>query len=147
MTGDTYLLKTDMRQWQKFTSSTLIYDIFSYVFWNQYQKFKKKSCKQFYKDRPFNFSAERNVWFKFWCFYCITLFFLWFVLAALQSIFPQAELGTFLRLSRKEKERQLKELAMIVTGIRLFNRETGKGGEGIEYCRYIVRWILWVMQV
>ncbi|CAK6446786.1 unnamed protein product [Pipistrellus nathusii] len=59
--------------------------------------------------------------------------------AALQSIFPQAELGTFLRLSRKEKERQLKELAMIVTGIRLFNRETGKGGEGIEYLPAILQ--------
>ncbi|XP_045699537.1 cilia- and flagella-associated protein 206 [Phyllostomus hastatus] len=53
--------------------------------------------------------------------------------AALQSVFPQAELGTFLALSKKEKECHLKELSMIVTGIRLFNRDTGKGGEGIEY--------------
>nr|KAF6461617.1 hypothetical protein HJG59_002737 [Molossus molossus] len=53
--------------------------------------------------------------------------------AALQSVFPQAELGTFLSLSKKDKELQLKELSMIVTGIRLFNRETGKGGEGIEF--------------
>ncbi|KAL2792277.1 cilia- and flagella-associated protein 206 [Daubentonia madagascariensis] len=52
--------------------------------------------------------------------------------AALQSVFPQAELGTFLTLSKKDKERQLKELAMIVTGIRLFNRDCGKGGEGID---------------
>ncbi|XP_049628192.1 cilia- and flagella-associated protein 206 [Suncus etruscus] len=52
--------------------------------------------------------------------------------AALQSIFPQAELVTFLTLSKKDKERQLKELTMIVTGIRLFNRECGKGGEGID---------------
>ncbi|XP_066217424.1 cilia- and flagella-associated protein 206 [Saccopteryx leptura] len=52
--------------------------------------------------------------------------------AALQSVFPQAELGTFLTLSKKDKERQLKELSMIVTGIRLFNRDTGKGGEGID---------------
>lgn len=59
--------------------------------------------------------------------------------AALQSVFPQAELGTFLSLSKKEKERQLKELAMIVTGIRLFNRETGKGGEGIEYLPAILQ--------
>lgn len=80
-------------------------------------------------------------------FNCITLSFLWFVLAALQSIFPQAELGTFLSLSKKEKENQLKELSMIVTGIRLFNRETGKGGEGIEYRRYILRLIPRVMQV
>ncbi|KAL6092381.1 hypothetical protein STEG23_016462, partial [Scotinomys teguina] len=51
---------------------------------------------------------------------------------ALQSVFPQAELGTFLTLSKKDKERQLKELTMIVTGIRLFNRDCGKGGEGID---------------
>nr|XP_020734794.1 cilia- and flagella-associated protein 206 isoform X4 [Odocoileus virginianus texanus] len=52
--------------------------------------------------------------------------------AALQSVFPQTELGTFLTLSKKDKECQLKELAMIVTGIRLFNRDCGKGGEGID---------------
>uniref|UniRef100_A0A8D2D656 Cilia- and flagella-associated protein 206 n=1 Tax=Sciurus vulgaris TaxID=55149 RepID=A0A8D2D656_SCIVU len=52
--------------------------------------------------------------------------------AALQSVFPQSELGTFLTLSKKDKERQLKELTMIVTGIRLFNRDCGKGGEGID---------------
>ncbi|XP_022407974.1 cilia- and flagella-associated protein 206 [Delphinapterus leucas] len=52
--------------------------------------------------------------------------------AALQSVFPQAELGTFLTLSKKDRERQLKELTMIVTGIRLFNRDCGKGGEGID---------------
>ncbi|XP_054347468.1 cilia- and flagella-associated protein 206 isoform X5 [Pongo pygmaeus] len=54
------------------------------------------------------------------------------VTAALQSVFPQAELGTFLTLSKKDKERQLKELTMIVTGIRLFNRDCGKGGEGVD---------------
>ncbi|KAI4539297.1 hypothetical protein MG293_010689 [Ovis ammon polii] len=54
--------------------------------------------------------------------------------AALQSVFPQTELGTFLTLSKKDKERQLKELTMIVTGIRLFNRDCGKGGEGIDDC-------------
>lgn len=63
-------------------------------------------------------------------------------LAALQSVFPQTELGTFLTLSKKDKECQLKELAMIVTGIRLFNRDCGKGGEGIDDCRYITRLIL-----
>lgn len=75
------------------------------------------------------------------------LSFFRFVLAALQSIFPQAELGTFLTLSKKDKERQLKELTMIVTGIRLFNRDCGKGGEGIDDCRYIVRLSLSFMQV
>ncbi|KAM6459023.1 cilia- and flagella-associated protein 206 isoform 1-T2 [Liasis olivaceus] len=52
--------------------------------------------------------------------------------AALQSVFPQTELAAFLSLNKKEKERQLKELTMIVTGIRLFNKDCGKGGEGID---------------
>ncbi|KAH0622132.1 hypothetical protein JD844_024157 [Phrynosoma platyrhinos] len=52
--------------------------------------------------------------------------------AALQSVFPQSELAAFLSLSKKEKEQQLKELTMIVTGIRLFNKDCGKGGEGID---------------
>ncbi|XP_030054972.1 cilia- and flagella-associated protein 206 [Microcaecilia unicolor] len=52
--------------------------------------------------------------------------------AALQSVFPQSELGNFLSLGKKDKESQLKELTMIVTGIRLFNKDNGKGGEGID---------------
>jgi len=52
--------------------------------------------------------------------------------AALNSIFPATELGTFLALDRKDKERQLAELTSLVTGIRLFNKECGKGGEGID---------------
>ncbi|XP_068135495.1 cilia- and flagella-associated protein 206 isoform X2 [Hyperolius riggenbachi] len=52
--------------------------------------------------------------------------------AALQSVFPHTELGTFLSLGKRDKERQLKELTMIVTGIRLFNKDCGKGGEGID---------------
>lgn len=59
--------------------------------------------------------------------------------AALQSVFPQSELGTFLTLTKKDKERQLKELTMIVTGIRLFNRDCGKGGEGIDDLPAILR--------
>ena len=57
--------------------------------------------------------------------------------AALQSVFPQTELGTFMSLVKKDKERQLQELTMIVTGIRLFNKECGKGGEGIDDCELI----------
>ena len=56
-------------------------------------------------------------------------------LAALQSVFPQTELGTFMSLVKRDKERQLQELTMIVTGIRLFNKECGKGGEGIDDCK------------
>ncbi|CAF5153798.1 unnamed protein product, partial [Rotaria sp. Silwood1] len=42
--------------------------------------------------------------------------------AALQSVFPQTELGNFLSLSKRDKDRQLVELTQIVTGIRLFNK-------------------------
>ncbi|KAF6738277.1 UPF0704 protein C6orf165-like [Oryzias melastigma] len=44
------------------------------------------------------------------------------VKAALQSIFPQSELRSFMILPKKKKEEQLQELAMISTGIRLFNK-------------------------
>ena len=37
-------------------------------------------------------------------------------------------------LDKREKEVQLKELTSIVTGIRLFNRDCGKGGQGIDDC-------------
>ena len=60
------------------------------------------------------------------------------VAAALQSVFPQTELGTFMSLTKRDKERQLNELTLIVTGIRLFNRECGKGGEGIDDCKFLV---------
>lgn len=52
--------------------------------------------------------------------------------AALQSVFPQTELGAFMSLNKRDKERQLHELTLIVSGIRLFNKECGKGGEGID---------------
>lgn len=55
--------------------------------------------------------------------------------AALQSVFPQTELGTFMALDKLDKEKQLRELTNIVTGIRLFNRDCGKGGEGIDDCK------------
>ncbi|XP_044025589.1 cilia- and flagella-associated protein 206 [Siniperca chuatsi] len=49
--------------------------------------------------------------------------------AALQSVFPQTELGAFMVLLKRDKEQQLKELTMIVTGIRLFNNASNKGEE------------------
>ena len=39
-------------------------------------------------------------------------------------------------LSKMDKEKQMKELTSIVTGIRLFNRACGKGGAGIDDCKY-----------
>ncbi|KAI9207195.1 uncharacterized protein BJ171DRAFT_578927 [Polychytrium aggregatum] len=52
--------------------------------------------------------------------------------AALESVFPQSELSTFISLGRAEKEAQLNGLSQLVTGIRLFNKHLGKGGEYIE---------------
>ncbi|GLG97301.1 Cilia-and flagella-associated protein 206 [Gryllus bimaculatus] len=58
--------------------------------------------------------------------------------AALQSVFPPSELGQFLALTRREKEQQVYELTQIVTGIRLFNRDCQKGGEGIDDLPHIL---------
>ncbi|KAI8930132.1 hypothetical protein BC831DRAFT_547026 [Entophlyctis helioformis] len=52
--------------------------------------------------------------------------------AALESVFPQSELNAFMSLARGDKEAQLNGLAQLVTGIRLFNKQLGKGGETIE---------------
>ncbi|XP_032537839.1 cilia- and flagella-associated protein 206 isoform X1 [Chiroxiphia lanceolata] len=54
------------------------------------------------------------------------------VTAALQSVFPQTEMTAFISLNKKDKERQLKNLAMLVTGIRLYNKECRKGGRSID---------------
>ncbi|XP_064025253.1 cilia- and flagella-associated protein 206 isoform X2 [Pogoniulus pusillus] len=52
--------------------------------------------------------------------------------AALQSVFPQTEMFTFVSLGKKKKEQQLQNLARLVTGIRLYNKELGKGGRSID---------------
>ncbi|KAM9782723.1 cilia- and flagella-associated protein 206-like [Neosynchiropus ocellatus] len=44
------------------------------------------------------------------------------VKAALHSVFPPTNLGTFVKLLQRDKERQLKELATVVVGVWLFNR-------------------------
>lgn len=54
------------------------------------------------------------------------------VAAALQSVFPQSELSTFMSLLKQDKEEQLQELTMIVSGIRLFNKNNSRGGEAIR---------------
>ncbi|NXG56676.1 CF206 protein, partial [Hemiprocne comata] len=54
------------------------------------------------------------------------------VTAALQSIFPPTEMIAFISLSKKSKEEQLKNFAMLVTGIRLYNKECRKGGCSID---------------
>lgn len=66
--------------------------------------------------------------------------------AALESVLPPVELGTFAALTRRQKAKQLKELALIITGIRLFNKSCGKGGQSIpdfslessELCQHLL---------
>jgi len=50
------------------------------------------------------------------------------VAAALESVIPRAALGPFVSLNPSEKVTQLVELSNLVIGIRLFNKEIGKGG-------------------
>uniref|UniRef100_A0A8C4DWF3 Cilia- and flagella-associated protein 206 n=1 Tax=Dicentrarchus labrax TaxID=13489 RepID=A0A8C4DWF3_DICLA len=52
--------------------------------------------------------------------------------AALQSVFPHTELGAFMALLKRDKEQQLSELTMIVTGIRLFNKASKKEETDLE---------------
>ena len=54
------------------------------------------------------------------------------VAAALESVFPRIGLKSFIQLTSEEKRAQLNEMAKIVMGIRLYNREVGKGGAGLD---------------
>ncbi|NXH47394.1 CF206 protein, partial [Dicaeum eximium] len=54
------------------------------------------------------------------------------VIAALQSVFSHKEMISFISLSKKDREHHLKDLAMLVTGIRLYNKQCQKGGSGID---------------
>jgi hypothetical protein len=51
--------------------------------------------------------------------------------AALESVFPHAELRTFVSMPEQQKRTQLAELAAIIMGILLFNKETARGGAGL----------------
>ncbi|RLN26060.1 hypothetical protein BBO99_00000562 [Phytophthora kernoviae] len=53
------------------------------------------------------------------------------VAAALESVFPRIGLKSFATMSPDDKRFQLDELMRIVEGIRLFNKDIGKGGSGI----------------
>jgi len=52
-------------------------------------------------------------------------------MTALESVFPRALMDSFVSQREAEKVRQLEEIWRIVWGIRLFNKENGKGGTGI----------------
>ena len=60
------------------------------------------------------------------------------VAAALESVLPRAGLKPFVALTTPEKVAQLCELSNIVIGIRLFNRDIGKGGVGLESFSQII---------
>ena len=51
--------------------------------------------------------------------------------AALESIIPRNALPPFLMLTNTEKATQLAELSSLVLGVRLFNKEIGKGGSSL----------------
>lgn len=51
---------------------------------------------------------------------------------ALESVFQASELAHYVTLPKREKEEQLIELMCLVAGIRLFNRDCQRGGEGIN---------------
>eukprot|EP00466_Bigelowiella_natans_P001144 jgi/Bigna1/89047/estExt_fgenesh1_pg.C_430006 len=50
----------------------------------------------------------------------------------LETVFPQSQLVSFDKLSSKAKRDHAEQMADVVMGIRLFNRELGEGGLGIE---------------
>nr|XP_046475202.1 cilia- and flagella-associated protein 206-like [Neodiprion pinetum] len=52
--------------------------------------------------------------------------------AALHSVYRISEVNHFVTLPLERKEGQLTELMLIVAGIRLFNRDLQRGGEGID---------------
>ena len=54
------------------------------------------------------------------------------VAAALESVFPRIGLKSFVGMSGDDKRTQLAELANIILGIRLFNKDIGKGGAGLD---------------
>lgn len=54
------------------------------------------------------------------------------VSVALQSVFQSSELARYVTLPKREKEEQLMELMCLVAGIRLFNKDCQRGGEGID---------------
>mmetsp|Transcript_33920 Transcript_33920/g.74700 ORF Transcript_33920/g.74700 Transcript_33920/m.74700 type:complete len:514 (+) Transcript_33920:105-1646(+) len=54
------------------------------------------------------------------------------IAAALESVFPRVGLKAFIQLDGEAKINQLLELARIILGIRLFNRDEGRGGAGID---------------
>eukprot|EP01084_Bolivina_argentea_P106396 190404_1 len=53
------------------------------------------------------------------------------ITAALTNVFPQAEIKQYKALPNKEKIVQIRRLIDVIYGIRLYDRDTGKGGSSI----------------
>ncbi|XP_032523638.2 cilia- and flagella-associated protein 206-like [Danaus plexippus] len=58
-------------------------------------------------------------------------------MASLESVFSLEDLKVFVALPRSEKLIQLNEIMQIASGVRLFNRDCKKGGEGIPDLPFI----------
>lgn len=58
-------------------------------------------------------------------------------LMALKSILLEEELQDFVKMTKLEKHHQLLQFASLVAGIRLFNKDCDKGGEGMKDCKRI----------
>uniref|UniRef100_A0A7N8YMQ9 Cilia- and flagella-associated protein 206 n=1 Tax=Mastacembelus armatus TaxID=205130 RepID=A0A7N8YMQ9_9TELE len=58
--------------------------------------------------------------------------------AALQSVFPQTDLGAFMVLLKRDKEQQIIELTMTVTGILLFNKASKMGEHKTDFHKLIL---------
>lgn len=56
---------------------------------------------------------------------------------ALKSILLEEELQDFVKMTKLEKHHQLLQFASLVAGIRLFNKDCDKGGEGMKDCKRI----------
>ena len=54
----------------------------------------------------------------------------------LKSVFDNNDLNNFIRLNKLDKLAELSDLSDLMVGIRLFNRDCGKGGLDIEDCNY-----------
>lgn len=59
------------------------------------------------------------------------------VAIALQSVYLPSELSHFVLMKKNDKENQLQELVDIIAGIRLFNKDCQRGGEGIDDCKSV----------
>lgn len=58
-----------------------------------------------------------------------------FIAVALSSVFPINEFPRFLALGKFDKERQIEEMAHVVSGIRIFNYHYHRQEDGIDDCK------------